>query len=307
MARIVSSSLCALLLCVSFFHSPALCGPKGDEPGPLDFVHHLIDQDEYDLALLEIERFIHAHPLSPLKPKASLLSGFCHMESGRLDKAMKIFEELISASPDVGISRRALFFTAECLFRQGKLRDAQYYFEELSRAEVDPLIKTSALYRLGWTKMKGDDWKEASRIFLSMEGEDGLASDARLMAPELLKGDRLPLKDPELAGVLAGVLPGMGHLYVGRYRDAATAFVLNAAFILAAVEAFREDHEVLGGILGFLEIGWYAGNIYSAVNAAHKHNRKVREDFRGAFMDRLMLKPMLSRDGLTGIGFSLLY
>jgi hypothetical protein len=307
MARIGSILLCAFFLSESFFHSGALCGQKEDEPRPLNFVLHLIDKNEYDLALLEIERFIHTHPLSPVIPKARLLSGFCHMEAGRLEKAIKILEELAATCPDAGISHRALFLTAECLFRQGKLKEAQYYFESLSTGEAEPQIKTAALYRLGWTKMKGDDWKEASRIFLSMEGEDGLSSDARLMAHELLKADRLPLKDPELAGVLAGALPGMGHLYVGRYRDAATAFVLNAVFILAAVEAFREDQEVLGGILGFLEIGWYAGNIYSAVNAAHKHNRRIRDDFRGRFMDRLMLKPLLSRDGLTGIGFSFLY
>ena len=34
------------------------------------------------------------------------------------------------------------------------------------------------------------------------------------------------------------------------------------------------DVPVLGGILLFFEAGWYGGNIYNAVNTAHKTNRR---------------------------------
>ncbi|OQX65219.1 MAG: hypothetical protein B5M55_04500, partial [Desulfococcus sp. 4484_242] len=43
----------------------------------------------------------------------------------------------------------------------------------------------------------------------------------------------------------------------------------------------------LGGILAFFEAGWYAGNIYSAVNVTHKWNKKVRDDFLGRLGDVL--------------------
>jgi hypothetical protein len=64
---------------------------------------------------------------------------------------------------------------------------------------------------------------------------------------------------------------------------------VNGLFIWAAVQAFQSDQDVLGGILTFIELGFYSGNIYSAVNAAHKYNRKVRNDFRGNLKDRLDL------------------
>ncbi|MCJ7809422.1 MAG: hypothetical protein MUP26_04080, partial [Desulfobulbaceae bacterium] len=58
---------------------------------------------------------------------------------------------------------------------------------------------------------------------------------------------------------------------------------------------------VLGGILAFFELGWYAGNIYSAVNGAHKYNRKVRDDFSKSFRDRLDLRILTSRKGPEGV------
>ncbi|MEE9610697.1 MAG: hypothetical protein V3W19_05565, partial [Desulfatiglandales bacterium] len=88
------------------------------------------------------------------------------------------------------------------------------------------------------------------------------------------------------------------HVYSNRYKDGLAAFLLNGLFILAAVEAFDEDLNVLGGMLIFLELGWYTGNIYSAVNTAHKYNRKARNDFRRSLPDRLNLNLFTTRDGL---------
>jgi hypothetical protein len=90
--------------------------------------------------------------------------------------------------------------------------------------------------------------------------------------------DVVSRKSPTTAGILA-VLPGAGHLYCERYRDAGIAFVLNAAFIWGMVEAFRHENYVVGGILTFFELGWYSGNIYSAVSSAHKYNRDKKKEY----------------------------
>ena len=49
--------------------------------------------------------------------------------------------------------------------------------------------------------------------------------------------------------------------------------------IWATVEAFDNDNEGLGVLLALFEVGLYTGNIYSAVNCAHKYNRKQKEGF----------------------------
>jgi hypothetical protein len=78
-------------------------------------------------------------------------------------------------------------------------------------------------------------------------------------------------KDPVLAGIFA-LVPGGGFLYTGRFRDALTAFGLNAGLIWAAYTAFDHDNPALGGVISFVEAGFYTGGIYGSVSAAHKHN-----------------------------------
>jgi outer membrane protein assembly factor BamD (BamD/ComL family) len=279
---------------------------RGEEE-QFGFAIHLMERGDLDLALLEFERLVYLFPHGQRSQRARLLAGVCQLESGRYGKARDIFEEILALSTDSRISGRAFFFLAECYYRQGNLRDAEYYFNFVVENYSDSLLIQSALYRLGWTKMRENKWKEAFRMLLAVDGEGTLGDSAKEISALVLKGEELPLKDPSTAGMLAGAIPGMGHAYVGRYRDAAAAFIVNALFVWAAVEAFDQDHEVLGGILGFLELGWYAGNIYSAVNAAHKHNRKVQENFRKDFMDMLRLQPLFSKDGTCGIYLSIRY
>ena len=64
-------------------------------------------------------------------------------------------------------------------------------------------------------------------------------------------------------------------------RDAALAFAFTGAFAWATVEAFNRDHDELGVALGLVTLAFYAGNIFSAVNVAHKFNdreeRRLKE------------------------------
>jgi hypothetical protein len=68
-----------------------------------------------------------------------------------------------------------------------------------------------------------------------------------------------------MAGILAAVLPGAGHLYTDRPGDALVAFLLNGAFIWAAVELFRHENYV-------------TGNIYDAVNSAYEYNKSDKDN-----------------------------
>jgi hypothetical protein len=153
--------------------------------------------------------------------------------------------------------------------------------------------------------MQTNAWREASETFKMVEKSSGLYADSQDLSKESLKGEQLPYKSPAVAGTLAAIIPGLGHVYNNRYRNGMVAFLLNGLFIRAAVESFDEDLEVLGGILAFLELGRYSGNIYSAVNATHKTNRKVRNDFRRSLPDKLNINLFTSREGLLGLALKI--
>lgn len=90
--------------------------------------------------------------------------------------------------------------------------------------------------------------------------------------------EELPLsfKSPVLAGVLS-VVPGLGHLYIGDPLAALTALVWNGLFVVATCEALYKELYLIGSLVGILELLWYGGTIYGAVNLATRHNYSVRE------------------------------
>ncbi len=297
----------ALGLLAALLQASLLCAQEVVIQGPDQFSYAagLMARGETDAAIFEFKRFLHLFPEDPQVPLARLNVGRCLLAAGRLDAARQTFDELSESAPEPGIRSRALLFSAEALFRQGALKQAEARLLELLERDPAPQIRDAALYRLGWVGLRAFRWEDAAGAFGRVQATSPLYADARELEKRALDGRLLFLKDPVTAGTLAALLPGLGHAYVNRYKDGIVALLLNGLFIWAALEAFHEDQEVLGGMLAFLELGWYSGNIYSAVNAAHKHNRKRRQDHLDSLQD--LLQPLslgTSRDGLVaGVTF----
>ncbi|MFW9917941.1 MAG: tol-pal system YbgF family protein [Candidatus Thorarchaeota archaeon] len=269
------------------------------------FARSIMDSGDFSRAVVEFERFIHFFPENSQVQTARYLIGICRLRDQRFQEARESFSEVIRTEPAGPLSGRALFLTGESYYQQGLSNQAAYYFNQIIEKYTDLDLKNAALYRLGWTKMNASRWCEASRIFSDVERQSTFFESAQQLAEKSLKGEALPQKNPTYAGLMSAIVPGLGHAYVSRYKDATVAFVVNGLFIWGAVQSFRQDQNVVGGILTFLEIGWYSGNIYSAVNATHKYNRKVHDDFRGSLKDRLDLNLFTERKGQIGLAFSL--
>ena len=243
------------------------------------YAEDLMKRQEYPMAVLEFERFIHFFPEDEKVPEAKLMIGQSYLNAKAYEKARKSLEKVHQEYPDRFVGGKALFLIGESYYRQGVYEEANLYFKKVREAYPQPELRDAALYRLGWSHMQSRRWQEAGGIFGSMDHASPLYASAQELAIKSLEGETLPYKSPSTAGVLAAVLPGSGHLYCDRYRDGLVAFLLNGLFIWATIEAFDNDHEVLGGVLAFLELGWYSGNIYSAVNSAHKYNRQLKDNY----------------------------
>lgn len=262
-----------------------------DSEDQFTYADHLMEKGDYARAIGEFERLVYFFPEDEKVPEARYRIGLCYFKTGEYERARKAAHEVHGDYPKSITGGKALLLIAESYHVQGVLSEANRYYALVLEHFEDSDLRNRALYRLGWSRMGNDQWQEASRIFKGVEKESPLYSSANDLSEWSLEGENLPYKDPVTAGVMAGVLPGLGHVYCGRPKDGAVSFLLNGLFVWAAYEAFEEDHTVLGGILSFIELGWYSGNIYSAVNCAHKHNRAVRDTYRKNLMDRLDLSP----------------
>ena len=81
---------------------------------------------------------------------------------------------------------------------------------------------------------------------------------------------------------------------------------MNALFIVGAVEAIHSDAPAVAGILSFFEAGWYAGNVYGAINGANKYNRHATEIFLRNLDNRFnLVLPETRHTPRLGVQFSL--
>ena len=273
------------------------CRPAYSEERPNDdlsarsiasFADSLFKERDFYRAITEYKRLIFFYPQSPLSKQARLQIALAYMEGKKFGAAQSALEDFVDLYNDEEMKWQAIFYLAELHYRAGAYDEAIQLFSRIESADTIAELKKEATLKKSWAFVKKGEWAAAAHLFKTIDADEKEESIDRLSL-ELTKVD-LRHKSPALAGTLSAVLPGAGQLYVGRKKDAAAAFLLNGAFILGAVEAFRDDKDVIGGILLFFEAGWYAGNIYSAIGGAHKYNDKQKNDYIYSLERRYSLK-----------------
>lgn len=258
---------------------------------------------EFFRAITEYRRFLFTYPTSPHRAFAHFRIAVALYQGQRYDKAFAIFREVAERYPDTRYAKQATLWQGESLMRQSLYPAAERAYEKMDQTLPDDESRQQARYQLGWALLYQRQWQKASAQFQRVSPESHLYQAAQILTTESLHGSEIPQKSPWTAGILSGVLPGSGQLYNGRAGDALLAFFLNALFTAGIIETINQDRLAIAGVLSFFEAGWYAGNIYSAVNGAHKHNRHATETFIRNLENRFRVTPLETR-APVGIRFS---
>jgi tetratricopeptide (TPR) repeat protein len=258
-----------------------------EEARQRDFTRRLYNEKDYFRAITEAKRFIFFFPGSPLVEEMKLLIADSYAEGGDEESALEHYLRLIEKHPGSPHIPEA-YFRMGLLFSENRAYgEAEKYMDAALGHEKSPAILRKkagewlVLLSLLMDRDRGEVRETIRRLGL------GRRSDMLGMAEEYASLDR---KSPGIAGALSAALPGAGQLYLGRKRDALAALILNGVFIWGIVESFDGDNEAVGVLLLVFELGWYGGNVYTAVNGAHKHNRKLKDSFRNRFAIGLNLK-----------------
>lgn len=245
----------------------------------LKFAEQLMREGEFFRAITEYRRFLFTYPASPQQAFVHFRLGIALYRGQRYEEALSTFRDLAQRYPDSPYAKQALLWQGESLMRQSQYTAAEQTYREISRTAQSEKTRQHAYYQLGWSLLYQRQWHHASSQFQRVTSESNLYQAAQRLATEVKKGQELPRKSPWTAGILSGLLPGSGQLYNGRAGDALLAFFLNALFVAGIVETINQNELAIAGVLSFFEAGWYAGNLYSAINGAHKHNRHATETF----------------------------
>jgi tetratricopeptide (TPR) repeat protein len=247
--------------------------------GQFTLAERLFRQQKYLLARLEYERFIHFFPEDERVPQAQYRMGMTYYVQRQYDSAIQAIRPLMeTASVSTDFQVAAFFMTAESHERLGRLSVAISILNNLEIQSNDISIQDEAIYRRGWIYLNSGDWERAGRAFNKISPQGRERFRVTELIRQLEETDQIERLIPGLAGALA-IIPGGGYLYCRRYKDALISFLVNGGLIYAAYEAFDNDLVALGGLITFMEIGFYAGNIYGSISSAHKYNRNRQRDF----------------------------
>lgn len=270
--------LCAVLLWAPFVSDAADKVIQIDADAQYDFAEQYFLKGEYSRAVDEYKRFIYFFPGDDRVPRAMYQSGMSFYLGRRYTDAIASFNEVIEKPTGSKWAVKSHFMIGESQMRLNRYGSAAITLHNLISVSQDADVRDEANYRLGWIYLETGAWDNAGLYFDKISPANREKFRLERLTSELSQTTGIPRKNPTLAGILS-IVPGGGQLYCERYQDALIAFLLNGTLIWAAYEAFDNDNNALGALLTFVEVGFYAGNIYGAVGSAHKFNRANTQQF----------------------------
>ena len=275
LGALIGAFLAALML---FLAAPANVAaqarPAGGDPAQVyAFGLHLFRLGDYYRAVTELKRFTLLFPRHPQHDPAQILIGLALQGDAAYDDAVAHFQRLSQFNGPTSATQVASYKLGELPFEQGQYQlSARHWQRFLNDAPPGPLARRAAyLLGLSWW-LKGQQTAARGAWSLLPDGEP-LSDKASALQAEAQHLPPPRRKSPAVAGVLSGILPGAGHLYVGKPLQALTALLLNGLFLTGAAYALHEGLEGTAAILLFFETGWYLGTINSAVTGARDFNR----------------------------------
>ena len=262
-----------------------------------DFGIYLYKKGNYEAAALELERSIFSSGEGRPAPEIMLLLSLSYARLQQYERALGLLGDISADSKAAdlanagGLVCEAEFHRVNIFFRQRRFSDFRMGLEHMQTvcpetdAELQSYLQfmsTAAyIYNLQWEDAYGDlqHWEiDVSPLDTELESE-------------LVSAMSFRKKSPVVGGMLS-IIPGLGHMYAGRFPDGIRSLVLNAAFVSLAVVSFQENRAVLGGVFSAVEGILYVSNVYGGVNAVQQENARKILESRDRMLKLLPVPPL---------------
>jgi len=279
-----------VLAFVGMLGSPYAYAIPNNQPGlcitadmQFDYALKLFEQKDFNAAQVEFKRFIHFFPQDPRHDRADYTAGVALFYSGQHYEAAKRFDTIIRQSKDKDSiwAQQSCFMQSQAFEAMGNTGYAQIVLQNYLKLTRDTDIKDRIYLELARMHIRNtvtpgkDELDYARKNLMLINPEKQRKYDVTKQLETIDNAVNAPTKSPVLSGILA-IIPGGGMLYCERYKDAFISFCFNTGLIWAAYTAFDHDNPALGGVITFVETGFYSGNIYGSITAAHKYNKAAQ-------------------------------
>ena len=215
------------------------------------------------------------------RPEYAFRAAAMYMTAAKHDIAAPIFQQVVDTQDVPGPTKAAAFMgKGICYEHRGLHHAAASVYRLALNIEEAGEARDVIHAHLFRCLLRADRWGEATMVLNEIDTQSAARIRDELQTP-------LPHRSPLLAGTLSAVVPGSGQVYCRRYKEGLWAFVVCGAFAFASYEAFDHDLEWVGAATTLTGLSWYSGNIYGATSAAHKYNRRARDERISNWIERI--------------------
>jgi hypothetical protein len=232
------------------------------------FANFLYNSQEYALAAAEFER-ISFLDSSDFQSGYMLLKSY--RKSQQYNKGLRRAESFL-ATPEFLTSKLQNEYVF-LLIKNGSYSKAGQFLGEKSKipSGQKDFLQLSMLLMYG-------DYQKAGIV----GGNIGESADVKTVGLKRLASEAalIEFKNPGLSLVLSGVVPGLGKVYAGQWKDGLISFLFIGAAVYQAYRGFdkKGTSSAYGWIYAGLGTGFYLGNLYGSYKAVNKYNHKQRHD-----------------------------
>lgn len=256
--RWIKSTLLTFLIC---------CAHLGfAQPGdPLEksktYAKHLYNSGDYLEAIRELEKIQFQAPADEIA--LPLLSAY--RKSSQHQIGIKRFNQIYADKEALNPELSMEF--AQYLFEMGFYKDSYDFL--LSHSDPND---TKTITMLSICAAQLFDYDAARK---HLEGLDEKNNKRTSIEALLLKHQTQKKKSPLVAGALSTIIPGLGKVYTGHWKDGLISFVFIATSTWQSYVGFKNNglQSVYGWIFGTIGTGFYLGNIYGSARSAQRKNK----------------------------------
>lgn len=248
---------------------------------PLSLGRHLAEEGNYDAAITEYKRFLFFHPEDPRVGGVYHAIGLAYRAEGLWTEAIAALRTATHYAIDRESKSEYQLTLAVTLIATKNYDLAELELIKVMLRNPSLQLHRRMLFLKTVLYIYQFRWEEARRVLREYTTDERLEMlfDAAINTPQ---------KSADIAGTLSKILPGLGHIYIGDWRDGLNALLLNGAFGFLTVDAILDGHYTDAVLwVSLVLLRYYRGNTFRAKTAVEQFNLQKSRQAAEALLQRL--------------------
>jgi hypothetical protein len=251
----------------------------------LPFIEHLIDKQFYKEAIHLIDANFKNYNKKQQQDSLNFYEGWAHYSLKNLDQSTNSF---LKVGKESSFYLKSRFFAGYNQAYSQNYDVARKIFSQINGGDETTLSLVN--FELCGVSMLQGDWSNASHELEQLNSKIASINEQVSALKQItVEHGKHRLKSPLLAGIMSGIIPGSGKIYVGRTGQGIAAMIATTGFGLITWENYRKL-----GIGHFKTIFFgsifaanYVSNIYGSVISVRINENEYQDAIHNQILFQL--------------------